>query len=74
MRVYYDRLVDDTDKSWLYGYLSEVTPEHLGVDFNTLFSHLDFDKDGKVDYSYHKTTCFFDYDAITTFIYCKANH
>ena len=50
MRVYYDRLVDDADKSWLYGFLREVTPEHMGVDFNQLFQHLDFDKDGKVHF------------------------
>lgn len=48
MRVYYDRLVDDTDKSWLYNYLREISPKHLGDDFNVLFQHLDFDKDGKV--------------------------
>lgn len=48
MRVYYDRLVDDTDKSWLYNYLREISPKHLGDDFYVLFQHLDFDKDGKV--------------------------
>jgi len=48
MRVYYDRLVDDADKSWLYNFLVEVTPAQLEVDFNTLFQHLDFDKDGQV--------------------------
>ena len=48
MRVYYDRLVDDSDKTWLYGYLRQVVTEHMGVDFNTLFQHLDFDKDGEV--------------------------
>ena len=51
MRVYYDRLVDNNDKTWLYGFLREVAPAQLGVDFNSLFEHLDFDKDGEVDLS-----------------------
>jgi len=48
MRVYYDRLVDDTDKSWLFGYMDEVTHGHLDIQFNLLFHHLDSDGDGKV--------------------------
>ena len=50
MRVYYDRLVDDADKSWLFGYLDEVTHNHLDVQFSLLFHHLDSDGDGKVSY------------------------
>ena len=48
MRVYYDRLVDDADKSWLFDYLAEVAHSHLDIQFSLLFHHLDADSDGKV--------------------------
>ncbi|XP_033628553.1 dynein heavy chain 7, axonemal-like isoform X2 [Asterias rubens] len=47
-RVYYDRLVDDNDRSWLVKFMQDVTGTHLKEDFNKLFAHLDFDEDGKV--------------------------
>jgi len=50
MRVYYDRLVDDADKSWLFGHVKEVVSTHLKSDFNVLFQNLDFDGDGKVGF------------------------
>lgn len=48
MRVYYDRLVDLTDKAWLFDYLTQTVDAHLGAQFNTLFEALDSDQDGKV--------------------------
>ena len=47
-RVYYDRLVDDKDRDWLFTYVREVCKEKLREDFDQLFIHLDFDNDGKV--------------------------
>ena len=46
LRVYYDRLVDDADRKWLIEYLHTCTAEQFQTDFNTLFKHLDFNKDG----------------------------
>jgi len=47
-RVYYDRLVDDNDKSWLFTHVKTVVEDVYHTNFNRLFEHLDFDKDGKV--------------------------
>ncbi|XP_013422101.1 dynein heavy chain 7, axonemal isoform X2 [Lingula anatina] len=47
-RVFYDRLVDDADRSWLYGYVREVVKTRLSEDFDQLFIHLDSDGDNKV--------------------------
>lgn len=47
-RVFYDRLVDDSDRNWLFNYVREVCKTSLREDFDQLFIHLDFDNDGKV--------------------------
>jgi len=51
-RVYYDRLVDDEDRSWLYSLLKNVVKSHFKEDFNGIFKHLS--SSGKV-YSMNKT-------------------
>ncbi|XP_061547478.1 dynein axonemal heavy chain 7 isoform X6 [Phycodurus eques] len=48
LRVYYDRLVQDSDRSWLVSHLHEVFKAHMEVDFNQLFQNLDQDQDGVV--------------------------
>jgi len=47
--VFYDRLVDDDDRSWLYKTMRELSKSHLGIEFDTLFSRLDSNRDGKVE-------------------------
>ncbi|XP_044073688.1 dynein axonemal heavy chain 7 isoform X2 [Siniperca chuatsi] len=48
LRVYYDRLVHDTDRSWLVSHLQLVSQSHMKENFHQLFQHLDQDHDGKV--------------------------
>lgn len=46
--MYYDRLVDDADRDWLFKSCRECTDKHLKENFDQLFINLDFDGDGKV--------------------------
>uniref|UniRef100_A0A3Q3KEU7 Dynein axonemal heavy chain 7 n=1 Tax=Monopterus albus TaxID=43700 RepID=A0A3Q3KEU7_MONAL len=48
LRVYYDRLVHDTDRSWLVNHLQVVFQTHMKENFHQLFKHLDQDQDGEV--------------------------
>lgn len=40
LRVYYDRLVDDSDRSWLFDQLHMVIKERLEEDMDEMFLHL----------------------------------
>ncbi|XP_016404673.1 dynein heavy chain 12, axonemal [Sinocyclocheilus rhinocerous] len=42
-RVFYDRLVDDQDRAWLFSLISNIVKEHFKENFDTVFEHL---KDG----------------------------
>ncbi|KAJ3206419.1 Dynein heavy chain 7, axonemal [Entophlyctis luteolus] len=48
-RVFYDRLVDDSDRSWFFSSIQDILTRHFGSRFSDLFSHLDSNKDGKID-------------------------
>lgn len=39
-RVFYDRLVDDDDRHWLYTSMRQVIKDHFKENFDTLFDHL----------------------------------
>lgn len=48
-RVFYDRLVDDDDRKWLYNTTRELCKSHMSTEFDTLFARLDSNNDGKVE-------------------------
>jgi len=48
LRVYYDRLIDDDDRHWLYEALQEICIARLEEDFHQLLIRLDLDGDGIV--------------------------
>ncbi|XP_008061721.1 dynein heavy chain 7, axonemal [Carlito syrichta] len=48
LRVYYDRLLDNTDRSWLINCIQEILKKYMDEDFHKLFLSLDFDGDGVV--------------------------
>uniref|UniRef100_A0A8D2L0F3 Dynein axonemal heavy chain 12 n=1 Tax=Varanus komodoensis TaxID=61221 RepID=A0A8D2L0F3_VARKO len=39
-RVFYDRLVDDTDRAWLFKLMKEIVKEHFKEAFDSVFTHL----------------------------------
>ncbi|XP_030623788.1 dynein heavy chain 12, axonemal [Chanos chanos] len=43
-RVFYDRLVDDSDRAWLYRLMNDIVKEHFSENFDSVFAHL---KEGK---------------------------
>ncbi|KAI7794029.1 dynein axonemal heavy chain 12 [Triplophysa rosa] len=39
-RVFYDRLVDDKDRAWLFTLIGEIVKQHFKENFDTVFEHL----------------------------------
>lgn len=65
-RVYYDRLVDDSDRKWLVESLSKCMSLEFDSNFDEVFKHLDFNQDGKyMTYMYIRAiTCTFTMHAV----------
>ena len=49
MRVYYDRLVEDSDRAWIVSFLKETMTKVFNTSFDELFEKLDFNNDGIYD-------------------------
>lgn len=47
-RVFYDRLIDDDDRTWMFKHCQKVIKEKFNQDFQTVFKPYDFDNDGTV--------------------------
>lgn len=48
VRVFGDRLINNEDRFWMLETVKECTRAPFGQSFDTIFKHLDTDKDGKV--------------------------
>ena len=48
-RVFYDRLVDDHDRKWMFSFCKNSIKKHFNTEFNTAFKTFDFNDDGEVE-------------------------
>ena len=48
-RIFGDRLIDSPDRMWMLNAIKECTRAPFGQNFDTVFAHLDTDKNGKVE-------------------------
>lgn len=39
-RVFYDRLIDDSDRAWLFNSIKDLVKEEFKENFETVFEHL----------------------------------
>jgi dynein heavy chain, axonemal len=60
-RVFYDRLVDDSDRSWFFSSIQDICVKNFGSKFIDIFPHLDFNKDGKIEDDDLRSLMFGDY-------------
>ncbi|KAI9206289.1 dynein heavy chain and region D6 of dynein motor-domain-containing protein [Polychytrium aggregatum] len=60
-RVFYDRLVDDQDRSWFFTTAKDQCSRQFGIRFEDVFGHLDVARKGKVDDDDMRSLMFGDY-------------
>lgn len=48
-RIFGDRLINNEDRMWMLNIIRECTRAPFGSNFDTVFAHLDTDKNGKVE-------------------------
>lgn len=59
-RVYYDRLVDDKDRAWLYQLMNSIVKDHFKESFDRVFDHLKQGSDVRGDSCFpflHTASC-----------------
>ena len=61
-RVFYDRLVFDEDRLWLFGNVKETANDVLGMEFNTIFSSLNLDSSPHVEDHHLRSLVFCDFE------------
>jgi len=62
LRVFYDRLVDDHDRAWLFSCIRDVINNRMDEDFDALFAHLaDCHGDGHVTENDLRSLVFCDF-------------
>lgn len=61
LRVYYDRLVDDADRKWLYECVVRTTLECFQENFHAIFAYLDTKGTGKVSEDNLRSLLFCDF-------------
>ncbi|NWI88768.1 DYH7 protein, partial [Pitta sordida] len=59
-RVFYDRLVEDSDRAWLFNLVKDIVKEHFNEAFDKVFAHL---KEGNTPVTEEnmRSLCFGDY-------------
>ena len=71
-RVYYDRLVDGTDRQWLFVLMQKMVKQHFKEDFQVVFKHLATPSgEGKVVDDNMRSLLFGDYmktDAVSEYM------
>lgn len=60
LRVFYDRLVEDEDRAWLFNLVKDIVKEHFRESFDRVFAHL---KEGKssvsITFNLLQNNCFY---------------
>lgn len=70
--MYYDRLVDGTDRNWLFHLMEKMVKQHFKEDFQSVFKHL-ATSGAKVVDDNMRSLLFGDYvkpDAVSVLIVC----
>ncbi|CAM9368513.1 unnamed protein product [Chrysoparadoxa australica] len=64
LRVFGDRLVDDSDREWFLGHLESIIVKHFGLKFYDTFAHLDAkEKTGTITCNHLRNLFYGDYMA-----------